>query len=110
MRYPDDLELTYFNILDRLAEMVIRKAVGYENNIRDALFPQSLSSFIEHILETLPMEIVEKEDNIYRCKLCGKGPFTRKGLYLHLKRVHIDQIIHMIKSELDYYLWQVKNF
>jgi hypothetical protein len=34
------------------------------------------------------------------CKICGKGPFTRKGLYLHLTRMHKDEIKAMLEEEL----------
>ena len=33
------------------------------------------------------------------CVLCGRGPFTRKGYYLHLKRIHSEDILDLVKAE-----------
>ncbi len=33
------------------------------------------------------------------CALCGRGPFTRKGYYLHLKRIHSEDILEFVKLE-----------
>ncbi|MET1101126.1 MAG: hypothetical protein ABWW69_01410 [Pyrodictiaceae archaeon] len=103
-------EENYIILLDKLADLVIRRAVGYSIEIHDSLFPKSIMPFVDRILESLPIELVEFDGTVYKCRLCGRGPFTRKGLYLHLKRVHVDQITIMIRDELDHYIWQLKNF
>ncbi|MEB3806350.1 MAG: hypothetical protein GSR73_02405 [Desulfurococcales archaeon] len=38
---------------------------------------------------------------IYYCILCNRGPFTRKGYYLHLIRVHSQSIRRMIEYEIE---------
>ncbi len=35
------------------------------------------------------------------CPLCGRGPFTPKGYYLHLLRVHPLEILRMLEDELE---------
>jgi hypothetical protein len=35
------------------------------------------------------------------CGLCGKGPFSRKGLYLHLLRIHRYEVKSLIAEELQ---------
>ncbi len=42
----------------------------------------------------------DEKDAIY-CKICGKGPFTRKGYYLHLTRVHSDEILQLVEEEAE---------
>ena len=32
------------------------------------------------------------------CPLCGSGPFTQRGFYLHLVRVHISDVELMVRS------------
>ncbi|MCE4615086.1 MAG: hypothetical protein F7B60_06130 [Desulfurococcales archaeon] len=35
----------------------------------------------------------------YMCALCGKGGFTKRGLYLHLIRMHGDEIRDLVSRE-----------
>ena len=49
----------------------------------------------------------EKLNTIY-CELCGKGPFTRKGYYLHLIRVHSSEILSLVEEEAERILKQLK--
>ena len=37
---------------------------------------------------------------VYYCVICNKGPFTRKGYYLHLIRVHSSVIRQLIEDEI----------
>lgn len=39
------------------------------------------------------------EDSIY-CVICRRGPFTKRGYYLHLVRVHGSLIRQMIEDEI----------
>lgn len=44
-------------------------------------------------------KVVEVTANGKRyCKLCGRGPFTKSGMYTHLVRVHFDDITDLIES------------
>ncbi|WP_440059370.1 hypothetical protein ACSU1N_06180 [Thermogladius sp. 4427co] len=40
--------------------------------------------------------IVKLKKGMYYCGFCGKGPFTRRGIYLHLLRVHLDEVLDAI--------------
>jgi len=40
------------------------------------------------VIERVSFWFVERQNQNLRCKLCSKGPFTRKGMYLHLVRLH----------------------
>lgn len=44
--------------------------------------------------------LVDQKETLLYCKLCGKGPFTKKGLYLHLTRLHKEEIKGMLMEEL----------
>jgi hypothetical protein len=44
--------------------------------------------------------LVEESNNLLYCKICNRGPFTKKGLYLHLLRLHKDEIKAMLEEEL----------
>jgi len=32
--------------------------------------------------------------------LCSKGPFTKKGMFLHITRVHRDEVKALLEEEL----------
>ena len=38
---------------------------------------------------------------IYVCRLCRKGPFTCKGYYLHLLRLHFQEILDRVLEESE---------
>lgn len=44
--------------------------------------------------------LVKEENASFTCRICYKKGFTRKGLYLHLRRVHKKEIRLMIEEEL----------
>ncbi|MEM1649607.1 MAG: hypothetical protein QXX47_01865, partial [Sulfolobales archaeon] len=52
---------------------------------------------IDRISETI---IIRTSNGIY-CRLCGRGPLSRRGVYLHMRRVHLDDIIRIINEEYD---------
>ena len=35
------------------------------------------------------------------CRLCGRGPFSKKGYYLHLRRVHYYEVITIVRDEIE---------
>ena len=44
--------------------------------------------------------ISEERNGLLWCRLCHKGSFTKRGLYLHLVRVHNYEIKTLIEEEL----------
>ncbi len=45
-------------------------------------------------------------DGHYRCTVCGRNGFTKRGLYLHLVRVHRDYIMDAVFQESE----RIKRF
>lgn len=60
----------------------------------------SMSKIAKTVIERVSFWLVEENNGLLYCKICNKGPFTKKGLYLHLSRVHRDEIRAMIEDEL----------
>ena len=95
-------------VIARIAEAAIRRAAGLKYSL-DTI-PQSLRAAAEATVEEISGELaVTDSRGILRCGLCGKGPFTRKGLYLHLRRVHIDVVEQIAKRVFEEKLWQAKT-
>ncbi len=92
----------------KIAEAAIRKALGLPYSL-DGI-PSSLQEVAREVVEEASRELtVINEKGILRCGLCGKGPFTRKGLYLHIRRVHIDVVEEHVMKLLEEKLWSLRS-
>jgi hypothetical protein len=45
-----------------------------------------------------PDYLVKVKKGMLYCGVCGKGPFTKRGLYLHLTRVHAEEIARALRQ------------
>ncbi len=87
--------------------------IGFEEKIVDAvariaaglLEPEdySVTLLADHVVDSIRIvgtRLRPRSSTIY-CALCGRGPFTRKGYYLHLVRVHYSEILHLVREEAE---------
>jgi hypothetical protein len=44
--------------------------------------------------------ISREANGLIYCNLCNKGPFTKKGMFLHITRVHRDEVKALLEEEL----------
>lgn len=35
------------------------------------------------------------------CRLCGRGPLTGRGFYMHVTRLHMDYVVEVVGEELE---------
>jgi hypothetical protein len=82
-------------IVEKLAEAAVRRALGYTVTL-DA----TPGVDADEVVREVSSRIAEFDGASYRCRLCGKGPFTRRGLYLHIKRLHYDHVEEMVSEIL----------
>lgn len=82
----------------RLAEAAMRRAAGFDYRLEPV--PGDLAGDVEEIVEAIARELAVNREGSLRCGLCGKGPFTRKGLYLHLRRVHWEAVVALAEARL----------
>lgn len=95
-------------IAEKIAEAAMRRAAGLSYSL-DAV-PASIRPAAAEVVERLAKDLAEvDEKGILRCRVCGKGPFTRKGLYLHLRRVHSDIIIEEARRMLEEAIWRATS-
>lgn len=94
----DGIEIT----AEKLVEPAVKKAchmnVKEEEVIR--LVGISMKEISLKVIDRVAFWLSEDENNILYCRLCNKGPFTKKGLYLHLLRLHWDEIKSMLAEEI----------
>ncbi len=98
------------NIIYHVAEVVIRGAIGFDYKSAMSFLPPSIHNIVINLIDTLRPQLIRETPPTLYCGLCGRGPFTRKGLYLHLKRVHIDLVSQLVREELRHRLWASKNY
>ena len=68
-----------------MARLLARKASGL--------------SAINRVPQDLVDKVVEIGANGKRyCKLCGRGPYTKAGMFRHLIKVHFDDLTDLIES------------
>jgi len=90
-------------IAEKLVEYVARAASRIRYN-RDKLMTiagSSLYGRVVKVISRVAEYIVEDRNGLLWCRLCNKGPFTKRGLYLHLVRVHSYEIKLLIEDELS---------
>ncbi|MCY0859131.1 MAG: hypothetical protein OWQ54_01740 [Sulfolobaceae archaeon] len=94
----DGIEIT----AEKLVEPTVKKACHM--NVKDdeviKLVGISMKEISLKVIDRVAFWLSQEENNILYCRLCNKGPFTKKGLYLHLLRLHRDEIKYMLSEEI----------
>lgn len=73
-------------------------------HVEDEEFEKVVSLGMLEIAKATAMVVathVSREVNgLIYCNLCSKGPFTKKGMFLHITRVHRDEVKALLEQEL----------
>ena len=88
-------------VVEKLAEATARRASGLRYSLDGLGLEGSLRRIAEEVVEETARLLVFERRGLLRCAVCSKGPFTRKGLYLHLMRVHRDYIKELVRRTLE---------
>jgi len=87
---------------EKLVDVAIRMAVGFKiRNFKLKTTPSGFESVITKALERASRQLSRVANGELRCGLCSRGPFSKKGLYLHLLRVHRYEVKSLIAEELQ---------
>lgn len=70
------------------------EALGFK---LDARLREGISRSLGEIAGTL---VFKRGSSLY-CRLCNGGPYTKRGAYLHLSRIHSRDLEAMVREELD---------
>jgi len=87
---------------ERLIEFVARIAskISYDQSKLKAISGSSMYKLVLNSITRVADWVSNEHDGLLWCRLCEKGPFTKRGLYLHLVRVHSYEIKNLIEEEL----------
>ncbi len=90
---------------EELVRYIIRKALDLPVDDIDlyGIVGSSLYPIMRRIVGYVSRQLVTERNGHLRCGLCGRGPFTKRGLYLHLTRVHTTDILAMIDEKYREY-------
>lgn len=99
-------------VADRLVKYTARKASGLPVDDIDLQRIVGSSRYIimRKVIGIISSSIVIKRRGLIRCGICGKGTFTRRGFYLHLVRVHYNDILDLINRKYDELSKQYRDF
>lgn len=82
---------------DRVAIYVARIASGivspyeFENRV--------LARHMIEAVRNVGLQLKDEREGHLWCPICAKGPFTRRGYYLHLTRTHYSHLIALVDLE-----------
>lgn len=91
--------MPYEALMPRLVDCVARIASGIARKAPSEECP-SLPKMAVEAVELVANRLAPQAAPSLYCALCSRGPYTRKGYYLHLKRVHGNDIKEEISSEI----------
>ena len=96
-------KLSRIDILsERLIEFAAREAsrIKYDRDKLQIITGPSLAKISLDSIKAVANEIVVERKGLLYCTLCRKGPFTKRGMYLHPIRVHRYDLKVLISEEL----------
>jgi len=97
---------------ERLLEYLARISVGMHVSSEELQVVTGLSllKITQETLAVLSKELIKSKNGLLYCNLCGKGPFTKRGAYLHLMRMHKYEMKTLILQELREKISKSTNF
>ena len=90
------------SLAERLIEFAAREAskIRYDRNKLQVVIGPSLSKISLDAIITVASEVVKEKNGLLYCSICKKGPYTKRGMYLHLIRVHRYDLKVLLSEEL----------
>ncbi len=91
------------SLAERLIEFTARRASGIQLDIEklQAITGPSMLDIVLGTIDAVAKEATNVRRGLLYCGLCNKGPYTKRGMYLHLVRVHRYELKVMLLDELQ---------
>ncbi|MEM3864027.1 MAG: hypothetical protein QW699_06015, partial [Metallosphaera sp.] len=87
---------------EKLVELTAKYAsqitVKDEEYVRAVGF--SSKEMAKRVVGRVSLWLISQETNLLYCRLCTKGPFTKRGMFLHLTRMHHAEIKLLLEEEI----------
>ncbi|MGC9105798.1 MAG: hypothetical protein ACP5HQ_05185 [Thermoprotei archaeon] len=98
MRLQSSVSVTAEKLVELTAKVASRMHVDDEEFER--LVSIGLLEIAKASVVATASQVVQDSNGLLFCKLCSKGPFTKKGMFLHLTRLHRGEIKTILESEI----------
>ncbi|BBG25416.1 hypothetical protein [Sulfuracidifex tepidarius] len=87
---------------EKLVDVTIKKAckIRIDNQEIIKLVGISSKDIAFKATDNISYWLTFSQNSVFYCKICNKGPFTKKGLYLHLSRLHRYEIKALLEEEI----------
>jgi len=87
---------------EKLVDITARVASKIKVDDKEIEKSVGISSFriAKNAVEKVAFWLSDSRNSVLYCKICNRGPFTKRGLYLHLIRMHRNEIKAMLEEEL----------
>lgn len=86
-----------------LASVCVKLAAGARlDKIEEVSeLPPSIRESAVAIARSVPELLVVMRGSSRYCRLCGRGPLTSRGFYMHVMRLHMDYVVELVSEELE---------
>ena len=99
----------FYYWVDRMARRGLFrwKIAGYVARIASGITrPEDFDSKVlaKHVVEAIRnvgLQLRDERNGVLRCPICGRGPFTKRGYFLHLTRLHYSHLVDLVEREAD---------
>jgi len=87
---------------EKLVDVTIKKACHIKIDNQEIIKLVGISSreIAFRVTNSISYWLTSSQNSLLYCKICNKGPFTKKGLYLHLSRLHRQDIKALLEEEI----------
>lgn len=92
------ISITAEKLIDITAKRASRIALKEDEIVR--VVGYSSKQIAQNAVDRVAFWLSNEENHLLYCKLCNKGPFTKRGLFLHLTRIHRQEIKTMLEDEI----------
>ncbi|WP_188848317.1 hypothetical protein [Sulfodiicoccus acidiphilus] len=98
-------------MVEKLVVPTVKVACGFkvEDNELIALVGFAMAPTSREVLTKVSFWLFKINGSVLKCGICDRGPLTRKGLFLHLTRVHREEVKALVRDELTRELKKVAH-
>ncbi|ABP94841.1 MULTISPECIES: hypothetical protein [Metallosphaera] len=92
------ISITAEKLVEVTAKYASQISVKEDEYIRAVGF--SSKDMGKRVVARVSFWLVNQESTLLYCRLCNKGPFTKRGMFLHLTRMHHSEIKLLLEEEI----------
>ncbi|AWR98839.1 hypothetical protein [Metallosphaera hakonensis] len=92
------ISITAEKLVEVTAKYASQIAVKEEEYVKAVGF--SSREMGQRVVKRVSFWLITQNSTLLYCRLCNRGPFTKRGMFLHLTRMHHSEIKLMLEEEI----------